>query len=144
MNCEDCKHWIYGYCRLLGCSHEKDSLCNAWELSKSYEKIARMNAEYEMSLTDKLLESRQSPETLPASIAELESELVTSRQKLTDCEAKIADRDKALNDVVHELSRVEIDRDELLKEMQWRIENKNNRIAYLKRRLELAEKEREK
>ncbi len=72
MNCEDCKHWIYGYCRLLGCSHEKDSLCNAWELSKSYEKIARMNAEYEMSLTDKLLESRQSPETLLARIAELE------------------------------------------------------------------------
>lgn len=76
-------------------------------------------------------------------IDELESELATSKQKLTDCEAKIADRDKALNDVVHELSRVEIDRDELLKEMQWRLENKNNRIAYLKRRLELAEKERD-
>ena len=76
-------------------------------------------------------------------IDELESELDTSRQKLTDCEAKIADRDKALNYMVHELSRMEIDMDELLKEMQWRLENKNNRIDYLKQRLELAEKERE-
>ena len=77
-------------------------------------------------------------------IDELESELDTSRQKLTDCEAKIADRDKALNYMVHELSRMEIDMDELLKEMQWRLENKNHRIAYLKRRLELAVAEREK
>ena len=90
------------------------------------------------------LEMLDEIERLQDKIAELESELVTTRQKLTDCEAKIAERDKALNDMVHELSRMEIARDELLKEMQWRLENKNNRIAYLKRRLELAEKEREK
>ena len=77
-------------------------------------------------------------------IDELESELDTSRQKLTDCDAKIAARDKALDDMVHELSRMEIDRDELLKEMQWRLENKNHRIAYLKQRIDELEKEREK
>jgi len=78
-----------------------------------------------------------------ARIAKLESELVTTKQKLTDCEAKVAERDKALDDMVHELSRMEIDRDELLREMQWRIENKNHRIAYLKHRIELLEMERD-
>ena len=82
--------------------------------------------------------------TLQARIAELESELATSRQKLTDCEAKVAERDKALDYMVRELSRMEIDRNELLKEMQWRIENKNHRIAYLKQRIDELEKEREK
>jgi len=143
MNCENCKHWIYGYCRLLDCRREKDFLCNAWELSVSYERTAKMTAELEMSLTDKLLESKQSPETLLARIATLESELATSRQKLTDCDAKIAERDKALNNAVHELSKMEIARDELLREMQWRIENKNHRIAYLKHRIDELEKERD-
>ncbi len=55
-------------------------------------------------------------------IDELESELDTSRQKLTDCDAKIADRDKALDDMVHELSRMEIDRDELEKTIEQLIE----------------------
>jgi len=82
--------------------------------------------------------------TLQASIGELESELVTTKKKLTDCDAKIAERDKALNYMVHELSRMEIDRDELLKEMQWRLENKNHRIAYLKQRIDELEREREK
>lgn len=76
MNCENCKHWIYGYCRLLDCRREKDFLCNAWELSVSYERTAKMTAELEMSLTDKLLESRRSPETLLARIAELEAEVL--------------------------------------------------------------------
>mgnify|MGYP001310669366 CR=1 FL=1 len=85
------------------------------------------------------LEMLDEIERLQDKIAELESELVTTKQKLTNCEAQVAERDDALNYMVHELSRMEIARDELLKEMQWRIENKNHRIAYLKHRLALLQ-----
>jgi hypothetical protein len=87
------------------------------------------------------LEMLDEIERLQDKIAELESELVTTRQKLTDCEAKIAERDKALNDMVHELSRMEIDKNVLLYETEKVIEKKNDEIANLKLRLALLQDE---
>ncbi len=52
---------------------DKDVLCNAWELSLSWEQVAEaQSASDEKSLTDSLLKSRQSPELLQDRIAKLE------------------------------------------------------------------------
>lgn len=40
MNCQNCKHWVEGYCMVTGSLVDKDVLCNAWELSLSWEQVA--------------------------------------------------------------------------------------------------------
>ena len=40
MECQNCKHWMFGYCKPLDVAMGKESLCNAWELSLSWEQVA--------------------------------------------------------------------------------------------------------
>lgn len=111
MNCENCKHWIYGYCRLLDCRREKDFLCNAWELSVSYERTAKMTAELEMSLTDKLLESRQSPENYKEWRADVDIRIA----QLRDMNDNLTKEKMELQNLVTELeSRIKTSRKILL------------------------------
>jgi len=64
---------------------DKDVLCNAWELSLSWEQVAETQPiSDENSLTDKLLKSRQSPEFLQECIVELENKLAKKEIEYTD------------------------------------------------------------
>lgn len=40
MNCQNCKHWVFGKCIIQNAAMGKNSLCNAWELSLSWEQVA--------------------------------------------------------------------------------------------------------
>lgn len=55
MNCQNCKHWIcllpgntnsagvqLAKCRISGLDSPANCLCNAWELSLSYEQVSKM------------------------------------------------------------------------------------------------------
>ena len=63
MNCQNCKHWVFGKCIIQNAAMGKDSLCNAWELSLSWEQVAETPP-----ATDRTAE-------LQARIAELEEAL---------------------------------------------------------------------
>jgi len=40
MECQNCRSWVFGKCIIQHAAMEKDSLCNAWELSLSWEQVA--------------------------------------------------------------------------------------------------------
>lgn len=39
MNCKNCKNWVFGRCVISNLVVGPDVLCNAWELSQSYEMV---------------------------------------------------------------------------------------------------------
>ena len=39
MNCKNCKNWVFGRCVVSNLTVGPDVLCNAWELSQSYEMV---------------------------------------------------------------------------------------------------------
>lgn len=39
MNCKNCKNWVFGRCVVSNLVVGPDVLCNAWELSQSYEMV---------------------------------------------------------------------------------------------------------
>lgn len=39
MNCQNCKHWVFGKCQITGIVVGSGALCNAWELSLSHEQV---------------------------------------------------------------------------------------------------------
>ena len=39
MNCKNCKNWVFGRCVVSNLVVGPDMLCNAWELSQSYEMV---------------------------------------------------------------------------------------------------------
>jgi chromosome segregation ATPase len=62
-------------------------------------------------------------------------------ERITTLDAKISERDKALSDMVHELSRMEIGKDVFMIELDKLIEKKNDEIANLKLRIALLQAE---
>ncbi len=58
-----------------------------------------------------------------ASIAKLESELVTTKQKLTDCEARNAELEKSSDELAEELSDMESAKDDVFDEA-WKLKAK--------------------
>ena len=60
---------------------------------------------------------------LKARIAELESELVTTKQKLTDCEARNAELEKSSDELAEELSDMESAKDDVFDEA-WKLKAK--------------------
>jgi len=39
MNCKNCKNWVFGRCTVSNLIVGPGQLCNAWELSASYEQV---------------------------------------------------------------------------------------------------------
>ena len=111
------------------------------ELAQAVGLITTLKPTMVMDTEHPLDMAKEVAEYVTVRIAELESELDTSRQKLTDCDAKVAERDKALNYMVHELSRMEIARDAFVAEAEKLIDKKSDEIANLKLRLELLQDE---
>ena len=44
MNCGNCKHWVFGRCLLAGSYITAEKLCNAWELSVSFDQAQKSNS----------------------------------------------------------------------------------------------------
>lgn len=40
MNCQNCRSWVFGKCIVQNAAMGKENLCNAWELSLSWEQVA--------------------------------------------------------------------------------------------------------
>lgn len=70
MNCKNCKNWVFGRCTVSNLIVGPGQLCNAWELSASYEQVKLPYATFD----EKEFQKR---------IAELEAE-VTKGHELQD------------------------------------------------------------
>lgn len=44
MNCRNCKHWVFNKCSVTGNYITADKLCNAWELSVSFDQAQKSNS----------------------------------------------------------------------------------------------------
>lgn len=44
MNCQNCKHWVFGKCMITGDYITADKLCNGWELSVSFDQAQKSNS----------------------------------------------------------------------------------------------------
>ena len=71
MNCKNCKNWVFGRCTVSNLIVGPGQLCNAWELSASYEQVKLPYATFD----EKEFQKR---------IAELEAETERLSQLLHD------------------------------------------------------------
>ena len=44
MNCQNCKHWVFNKCSITGSYITAEKLCNAWELSVSFDQAQKSNS----------------------------------------------------------------------------------------------------
>ena len=83
MNCKNCKNWVFGRCTVSNLIVGPGQLCNAWELSASYEQVKLPYATFD----EKEFQKR---------IAELEeklAELVEAVDKMCDVTEDILEGD---------------------------------------------------
>ena len=73
MNCQNCKHWVFNKCMITGSYITADKLCNAWELSVSFNQSQKSNSTPE-----------NATELLKDNIAELEHELSNKEIEYAD------------------------------------------------------------
>ena len=52
MNCQNCKHWVFNKCMITGGYITADKLCNAWELSVSFDQVQKSNSALEIEKLD--------------------------------------------------------------------------------------------
>lgn len=72
MNCQNCKHWVFNKCAITGNYITADKLCNAWELSVSFDQAQKSNSTPE-DITE-----------LKDTIAELERRITEAKEILED------------------------------------------------------------
>ena len=79
MNCQNCKHWVDGYCMVTGSLVDKDVLCNAWELSLSWEQVAETQP-----VTDRTAELK-----VGGYFVDLEAERDSYRERCKELESRL-------------------------------------------------------
>jgi len=79
MNCQNCRSWVFGKCIIQHAAMEKDSLCNAWELSLSWEQVAETQP-----ITDRTAELK-----VGGYFVDLEAERDSYRERCKELESRL-------------------------------------------------------
>ena len=76
MNCQNCKNYVFGRCTVTNLSVGPDVLCNAWELSQSWEMVDMQFATFDADELQKRIASLEAERnSYRALCKELESRL---------------------------------------------------------------------